>query len=72
MPGLKERAKTLVELLDNAAFLFATRPLALDEQASKILDDGGRETLAALSAAACKGSSPGRRGARGRSARLRR
>ncbi len=48
MPGLKERAGTLVELLDNAAFLFATRPLAVDEMASRILDEGGRETLAAL------------------------
>src|SRR6185436_12516364 len=28
MPGLKERARTLVELLDNAAFLYARRPLA--------------------------------------------
>ena len=27
IPGLKERAKTLVELLDGAGFLFATRPL---------------------------------------------
>ena len=26
MPGLKERAKTLVELLDNAEYLFAKRP----------------------------------------------
>ena len=34
MPGLKERAKTLVELLDSAAFLFAERPLALDDQAA--------------------------------------
>ena len=48
MPGLKERAKTLVELLDSAAFLFATRPLALDEQAAKLLDDPGRDTLSAL------------------------
>ena len=48
MPGLKERAKTLVELLDSAAFLFAKRPLALDEQAAKLLDDAGREMLAAL------------------------
>jgi glutamyl-tRNA synthetase len=48
MLGLKERAGTLVELLDNAAFLFATRPLAVDEMASRILDEGGRETLAAL------------------------
>jgi glutamyl-tRNA synthetase len=48
MPGLKERAKTLVELLDNAAFLFAERPLSLDAQARKLLDGPGRETLAAL------------------------
>jgi glutamyl-tRNA synthetase len=48
MPGLKERAKTLVELLDNAAFLFAERPLPLDDQARKLLDGPGRETLAAL------------------------
>lgn len=48
MPGLKERAKTLVELLDNAGYLFAQRPLTLDEQAEKHLDAAGRETLAAL------------------------
>jgi len=48
LPGLKERAKTLVELLDNAAFLFAKRPLALDAQAEKLLDEPGRQTLAAL------------------------
>ena len=48
MPGLKERAKTLVELLDNAAFLFAERPLAVDDQAAKLLDAAGRETLSAL------------------------
>ena len=48
MPGLKERAKTLVELLDGASFLFAQRPLALDERAREILGNGGREHLAAL------------------------
>jgi glutamyl-tRNA synthetase len=48
MPGLKERAKTLVELLDNAAFLFAERPLVVDDQAAKLLDAAGRETLSAL------------------------
>ena len=48
MSGLKERAKTLVELLDNAAFLFAKRPLALDGPASKLLDAPGRQMLAAL------------------------
>src|SRR5262249_2696565 len=30
MPGLKERAKTLVELLDGARFIVAGRPIALD------------------------------------------
>jgi glutamyl-tRNA synthetase len=37
MPGLKERAKTLVELADGAAFLFAERPLAADEKAKALL-----------------------------------
>ena len=48
MPGLKERAKTLVELLDGADFLFAERPIALDEKAEKLLDAEGRERLKAL------------------------
>jgi glutamyl-tRNA synthetase len=48
MSGLKERAKTLVELLDGAAFLFAQRPLQLDASAQDILAKGGREHLAAL------------------------
>jgi glutamyl-tRNA synthetase len=48
IPGLKERAKTLVELLDGAGFLFARRPLALDEKAADILAHGGRAHLAAL------------------------
>jgi glutamyl-tRNA synthetase len=48
MPGLKERATTLVELLDNAAFLFAKRPLQVDELALKLLDPAAREMLAAL------------------------
>jgi glutamyl-tRNA synthetase len=48
MPGLKERAKTLVELLDGASFLFAKRPVSLDERASEILVNGGRAHLAAL------------------------
>ena len=48
MPGLKERAKTLVELRDGAAFLFAKRPLALDAAASAILDAGARAHLREL------------------------
>ena len=48
IPGLKERAKTLVELLDGAQFLFAARPLAVDAKAAEILANGGRAHLAAL------------------------
>jgi glutamyl-tRNA synthetase len=48
MPGLKERAKTLVELLDNASFLYASRPLRLDPKASEILGNGGRERVAGV------------------------
>lgn len=48
MPGLKDRAKTLVELIDGAAYLTAARPLALDEKATKLLDPEARGTLAVL------------------------
>lgn len=48
MPGLKERAKTLVELLDGAAFLFAKRPLNLDAKAASLLDERGRAHIAGL------------------------
>src|SRR5579885_2304959 len=48
MPGLKERAKTLIELLDSAGFLFAKRPLTLDPAAEKLLDREGRDTVAQL------------------------
>ena len=53
MPGLKERAKTLVELADGAAFLFAERPLAVDEKAKALLmgnHDVLRGALGALKA----------------------
>ncbi|PYE88157.1 glutamate--tRNA ligase [Phyllobacterium leguminum] len=45
MPGLKERAKTLVELADGAKFIFALRPLMLDEKAASLLNDEGRAIL---------------------------
>lgn len=48
MAGLKERAKTLVDLLDGCRFLFADRPLTLDEKAAKILSDDARAVLAGL------------------------
>ncbi len=46
LPGLRERAKTLVELLESARFL--VERLELDDKARKILDEGGRERLAAV------------------------
>jgi glutamyl-tRNA synthetase len=48
MPGLKERAKTLVELLESARYVYAERPIPLDEKAKVLLDDGGRVLLADL------------------------
>ena len=48
MPGLKERAKTLVELQHSAGFLFATRPLAMEDKAKALLEDGGREVIGKL------------------------
>ena len=48
MPGLKERAKTLIELLDGATYLFAQRPLALDDKATTLLAGEARSTLAQL------------------------
>ncbi|MBX3570731.1 MAG: glutamate--tRNA ligase [Mesorhizobium sp.] len=45
MPGLKERAKTLVELADSAGYLFAQRPLDMDEKAAAILDADARSVL---------------------------
>ncbi len=48
LPGLKERAKTLLELVDGAGFLFAERPLSLDAKAEKILGDDARAVLAGV------------------------
>ena len=51
MPGLKERAKTLVELIESARFLYADRPLALDERAAALLTAEARSLLAGLARA---------------------
>ena len=48
MPVLKERAKTLVELIQGAEFLFTDGPRTLDEAAAKLLISEGRATLAAV------------------------
>ena len=50
MPGLKERAKTLVELIDSARFIFADRPLALDDKAAALLTPEARALLGKLRA----------------------
>ncbi|MFZ3033420.1 MAG: glutamate--tRNA ligase [Parvibaculum sp.] len=48
MPGIKERAKTLIEVATGADFLHVQRPLPLDEKAAKILDAGAKFLLARL------------------------
>ena len=48
MPGLKARARTLVDLADAASFIFVRRPIEMDEKAAAILAGEGREHLRAL------------------------
>ncbi|HEV3185498.1 MAG TPA: glutamate--tRNA ligase [Xanthobacteraceae bacterium] len=48
MPALKERAKTLIELIDNARYLYADRPLALDDKAAALLNGEARSMIADL------------------------
>lgn len=45
MPGLKDRAKTLVELAGNTYYLTANRPLQPDEKAASILDEAAKAIL---------------------------
>ncbi|MBC8268422.1 MAG: glutamate--tRNA ligase [Rhodospirillaceae bacterium] len=48
MNGLKERAKTLVELSESAFFYIAPRPLQMNDKAQKLLADDGLEKIASL------------------------
>ena len=48
LPGLKERAKTLLELMASTNYLFAGRPLKLDEKAQGLLNDEGKVALKTL------------------------
>jgi glutamyl-tRNA synthetase len=50
MPALKERAKTLIELLDSSRFLWADRPLVIEDKAKALLTPEARASLAALAA----------------------
>lgn len=48
LPALKERAKTLVQLLDGAGFIFADRPLPFDEKARALVHDDEAQTHLAV------------------------
>ena len=48
LPSLKERAKTLAELVGQALFIVAERPLSLDDKAQKLMDAEARAILTAL------------------------
>ncbi len=51
MPALKERAKTLIELIDGAYFIFADRPLQLDPKAQALLTPENRKLIGQLHSA---------------------
>ena len=61
MPELKERAKTLVELIDAASFIWAARPLALDDKAAALLTPEARALLGRDHPGSWRRSSPGPR-----------
>jgi len=48
MPSLKERAKTLLELIDAANFLLVDRPLPLDDKAAALLTPEAKALLAEI------------------------
>jgi glutamyl-tRNA synthetase len=48
MPGLKERAKTLVELFEASRFLWASRPLDINDQAKAVLTADAKTLLGSL------------------------
>lgn len=48
LPALKERAKTLAELVGQALFIVAQRPLALDDKAKKLIDADAQTILTAI------------------------
>src|SRR6516225_2301254 len=50
MPSLKERAKTLLDLIDGAYFLLADRPIGLDDKATALLTPDARALLAEITA----------------------
>jgi glutamyl-tRNA synthetase len=51
IPALRERAKTLLDLLHAARFVVAERPLRMDEKAVTLLNEAARRLLGRLAAA---------------------
>jgi len=51
MPSLKERAKTLIELIAGSYFIFADRPLAIEPKAAALLTPETRALIGQLRAA---------------------
>jgi glutamyl-tRNA synthetase len=48
MPALKERAKTLLELLESSRFIWTQRPLVLDDKARALVTPDAKATIASL------------------------
>lgn len=48
LPGLKERAKTLLTLVESAQYLFAKRPIRIEDKAKKSLGPEALDVLAKL------------------------
>ncbi|WP_439574873.1 glutamate--tRNA ligase [Phreatobacter sp.] len=48
MPGLKERARTVLDLIDGAGFILAQRPIQVDAKAAALLTPDARSHLTAL------------------------
>jgi glutamyl-tRNA synthetase len=48
LPSLKERAKTLAEMVEGALWLVAERPLLMDDKARALLDTDGKAAIGAL------------------------
>ncbi|ABM44719.1 glutamyl-tRNA synthetase 1 [Bartonella bacilliformis Peru38] len=48
IPHIKERSKTLLELIDGASFIFTKQPLLLDEKAKMLLNEDGQAILKSI------------------------
>jgi glutamyl-tRNA synthetase len=54
MPSLKERAKTLLDIIDGASFLLADRPIPLDDKAEALLTADAKALLSDVAAELAK------------------